>query len=391
MNAGDTNKTLTLLTKKLGSSAPGVIGPTNIMDPIMNTYLGGQLAIIREIKKHEYAAATNELVAVARNTRNSVVFRDAFRSLQTFDSPELSGLIGIQLKSEDPHVVDEAIRLSSDLPKPVKTNVREALEHVLLTADPDSYETSIIFKSLTSESLPALLPKINSILKQKPPKWWAEDYLHKAIELIEVSSPPEYHEMVDRILYYWTGVDSRALSSPHLLREKIELENHYARRLSRTQVINKKKYKTDTSAVVFIDFSKAGTSPNDDTPPHTFHVDLEMTVPANDPESPFEAIYASYDDNSITSPLLIWRREIAKETNIPMSNLGIFCHPSSGKGGNSHNTDKRLEYPVVVVGAYVDYAKRTNSEKAHQLINLIIKTGLAKHMECTDLFHRINE
>ncbi|MCK5843862.1 MAG: HEAT repeat domain-containing protein, partial [Victivallales bacterium] len=176
MKSSRTNETLAMLTKKLGSSAPGMIGPSSIMDPIMNTYLGGQLAIIKEIRTHGYVAATNELVAVAKTTRNSVVFRDAFRALQTFGSPELSGLIAIQLKSDDPFVVDDAIRLSKDLPKPVDVNVREALEHILLTTDLDSHETSIIFKSLTSESLPALIPKTELILKQKSPKWWAEDY-----------------------------------------------------------------------------------------------------------------------------------------------------------------------------------------------------------------------
>jgi hypothetical protein len=202
------------------------------------------------------------------------------------------------------------------------------------------------------------------------------------VELTESSSAPEAHEMVDQILYYWTGVDSRALSYPNLLKKKIELENHYERRILNTSVIDAKKYKTTTSAFVAIDFAEAATA---SATPHTYHVILEMTVPADDPDNPFDAIQESYDDRSKTSPLLTWRRMIAKEADIPVSNVGIFCHPSSGRGGNISGGDKRINSKSGIIRAYVDYAKRTQNEKAIALVELMLDSYLASHMGCVEI------
>lgn len=389
MKTGNTNETLALLTRKLGSSAPGSSGPTNIMNPIMNTYLGGQLAIIREIKTHKYAAATNELVAVARSTQNPMVFEKAYRTLKKFDSPELSGLTAQGLRSENPRLVHEAILFSRDLPKPVEKEVREALEHLVMTTDLDAHERSLIFKSLTHESLPALQPKLGEILKQESPKWWAEDYLRQAIDLTEANSAPEHHEMVDRILYYWIGIDSRALSHPGILKRKIELENHYERRILDTSVIDTQKYQPKASAFVAIDFSQAAATPHQETPPHAYRVLLEMTVPADDPDNPFEAIHASYEDRSKTSPLLIWRRAIATEADLPLSNVGIFCHPSSGRGGSISGADERIESKSGIIRAYVDYAKRTQNENAIALVELMLDSFLASHMGCVKICSEI--
>ncbi|VGO17846.1 hypothetical protein PDESU_06448 [Pontiella desulfatans] len=385
MKTDDKHRMLELLTEKLTSSIP------ETSEPIENNFIGGQRAIIKQIKEHEYTAAKDVVATLAKQAKNPVLFKDACRCLEKIAPAALPDVIALQLHSPNPYIIKEAIRFSRQLPKPVEENVRNALEHALMTTELDSHETSIIFESLTSDSLPALLPRINSVIEQKKPKWGDEDYLRKAIQLVEISSPPEAHEMVDRILYYWTGVDSRALTSPNLLKKKIELEKHYQNRILHTNVISGKKYKTKTSAIVFIDFTKASASPSDETPPHAFHVDMEMTVPENDPDSPFDAIYASHDDHTKTSPLLTWRREIAQQANLPISSIGIFCHPSSGKGGHTNNRDRRVEYPAVIARAYVEYAKRTKAEKAAQLIERILDTGLAKHMGCKDLFLKIHD
>lgn len=200
------------------------------------------------------------------------------------------------------------------------------------------------------------------------------------IDMVTISSPPEMHNLIERVLFYLTGMDSWFVEYPFLVDLKNNLESNLCDRVLATSVIEE-QYAPEARAIVFIENVDELISNQTNTPTYTYHIDITVTSPDPQNDDFYEKVKNHDNANFIVewltvNPIDVWQYEISKKSGIPVGQIGI-AYQLTERYRRIQDTDSRTDglSDLDLARAYCRYAKRMESDKYNRLIQLYFESG----------------
>lgn len=369
MKADDQEEVLEILTQKLVTALAGGSGPTNIMEPVLNSTNGGLLSILKVIAEFKYSDAEEELVAVMSNAQDSAVLNASYNALKQIESLGYIEPVLRHLRGSDQKLMHMAIEIAG---KEDHEELRLELDRLLLDLPSDSFEVRLIFDNLTIRSESAILTWLERFFEENEPTSWDLGICSNIIDLVDESATVEMKEAVERIMFYWTGVNSDFVRHPSLLTIRRELEANYrAKVMSACQIVFKDE--AEVHCLVWIDNLDELMSEQSNQPVYRYSINI---------------VVAAVDSDSDVS-LSGWTEAVAGHTKIAPENIGIkYIIDDSFSRIRNYDSRASAFTGWGLVNAYCQYAKRMGLKQHQSLLRYYLESGVAAQLESVDIIRR---
>ena len=214
-----------ILHSRLMAAADGAAGPTDLMDPVRNSFEGGRLEIVRALGELRYGAAAPDLIQLLESTRDGrsmLVLLDALEKMDNRDyAPAVAKALGNLER------ISEAANWARDHRAVVLKPVLEQLFHdappSIRTVDLAAVADALgkIGDDATAGLLTAELVKLTS---KRIAEFHDQSFAESLIGALAALRYAPARAAIDRAFFHFFAVDSAFARRPELLAIKQRLE-----------------------------------------------------------------------------------------------------------------------------------------------------------------------
>lgn len=220
-----------ILLSKLKSSSGGNFGPSNLMDPVMNTLDGGKIEIIKTLGELKYEPAIPNLLSLLETT-DDYLFELVIKALKEIGSKEYIPYINKHLDNKTHDLIFE---ISMMIAKDSLVECLPSFKNFITSCNRNrypNYEYTIStccgigkFKDSTIENF--LLTDLEHFftykdtLESSKQKYWIQKYFETFTELGTIEARP----LLFKSIYDWFGINQDFGTYPQLFEIKKQAED----------------------------------------------------------------------------------------------------------------------------------------------------------------------